>query len=408
MILHIPVQNKMDGQVRVAARIETESAIPNLPADLWYQFPERYEGYLSARAEGFAATALLTAMYCGENLDIRAPISPKFAYNLLEYRNIFHGWLPKIFHMVDVRYEKVEIEAGEGKAKGVASAFSGGVDSFYTLWSHLAENQPIVEARITHGLFLHGYDLRLDEAAPYQAIARKYTDLFHKYGLELILASTNAYQFAEFRIDWALFNGAPLIGAALLMSPLLQRFYIPGWTRYNDITPQGTSPLTDHLLSTDHLDIIHHGASASRFEKISLLIDWPVTYDLLRVCSNKQQSAELKNCSSCHKCYRTMVSLSILNALPKYVTFDPKLSLRDYFHWGIQTHMDIGMARDNRNRALKVGKIGLGLRVELAILINSAVKMAVRTMKFFIPRKVLYRLKRNIFKPESDQAGIQS
>jgi len=309
---------------------------------------------------------------------------------------------------VDVSYENVVTDHVESKATAVGTAFSGGVDSFFTLWTHLAQNQPIAEARITHGLFLHGYDLRLDEAAPYQAIARKYSDLFNKYGLELILASTNAYQFAEFRVDWALFNGAPLIGAALLMSPLLQRFYIPSWTRYNEITPQGTSPLTDHLLSTDYLDIVHHGGSTSRFEKISILIHWPDTYDLLRVCSKKQQSAELKNCSACHKCYRTMVSLSILNALPKYSTFDQKLSLGDFFHWGIQTHMDIGMARDNRNKALKVGKIGLGLEVELSILINIVVKIAVKTIKFFLPRKILYQIKRNIFKPESDEAGIQT
>lgn len=398
---------KLDGQITVAARVETQASVPNLPKDLWYRFPEKYEPNLSVQADGFAATALLVAMYTGEDLSIRAPISPKLAYGLLEYRNIFHGWLPKLFQMVDIRYEKVKIAAGGNKVKGVGSAFSGGVDSFFTLWSHLAENQPIVEARITHGLFLHGYDLRLDEAAPYQAIARKYSALFNKYGLELILASTNAYQFAEFRVDWALINGAPLIGAALLMSPLLQRFYIPSWTRYNEITPQGTSPLTDHLLSTDHFDIVHQGASISRFEKISILSHWPDTYDLLRVCSNKQQSAELKNCSACHKCYRTMASLSILNALPKYGTFDQKLSLGDFFHWGIQTHMDIGMARDNRNKALKVGKIGLGLGVELAILINIVVKITVKTIKFFLPGKILYQIKRNLFKPESDEAGIQ-
>jgi hypothetical protein len=56
---------------------------------------------------------------------------------------------------------------------------------------------------------------------------------------------------------------------------------------------------------------------------------------------------------------------------------------------------------------LKVGKIGLGLGVELAILINIVVKIAVKTIKFFLPGKILYQIKRNLFKPESDEAGIQ-
>lgn len=65
MILHIPITSIQDGQVRVASHVETASPVPNLPKDLWYQFPDRYESNLSVRADGFAATALLTAMYLG-------------------------------------------------------------------------------------------------------------------------------------------------------------------------------------------------------------------------------------------------------------------------------------------------------------------------------------------------------
>jgi hypothetical protein len=397
---------KRDGHITISSWFEMLTPVPDLPKDLWYRFPDRYEPCLALNADGFAATAMLVAMYTGEDLEIRGPISPKLAYNLLEYRNIFHAWLPKLFRMVDIRYEKVEKALAASRAGAVAAAFSGGVDSFFTLWSHLPENQALPDARLTHGLFIHGYDLRLDEESTYQAISNKYSNLFHGLGLDLILASTNAYQFAQFRIDWSLIFGAPLIGAALLLSPLIDRFYVPSGLSYNELAPQGSSALVDHLLSTESLDIIHHGASTTRFDKIVTLSKWPLTYQHLRVCTKKHQSAALKNCSSCHKCYRTMAALTILNALPKYTTFAPKLYWRDYLRWGIQTHMSLMFARDICKRAWKTGKIDLALGTWIAISINTVVKFALKTIKAFLPPKNLYRIKRMLFKPESDDTGI--
>ena len=406
MIVHIPTMRKQDGKVTIAARFELRSPLVYMPEYLWYQFPEQYEPNLSPRVDCFAATALLVAMYTGEELTIRGTISPRLAYGLLEYRNIFHSWLPRLFQMVDIRYENVDNNHLSQSAEAVATAFSGGVDSFFTLWSHLTENQAIPEARITTGLFIHGYDLRLDEETTYQTIAKKYSNLFRNLGLDLILTSTNAYQFSEFRIDWSLFFGPPLIGAALLLSPYLRRFYVPSGLSYNELAPQGSTALTDHLLSTESLEVVHHGASTSRFDKVAILTHWPVTYQHLRVCANKHQPDGLKNCSACHKCYRTMAALSVLDALPMYSTFAAKLSLRDYFRWGFQTHMNLVLARDIRMRAWKCGKMSLFIGIWIAITINIIVKNAVKITKFFLPRDNLYRLKRFLFKPESNESGV--
>jgi len=405
MILHIPIISKQDGQVRVAARLETESAIPNLPAELWYQFPERLGPNLSVRADGFAATALLTAMYIGEDLDIRAAISPKLAYNLLEYRSIFHAWFPKIYRMIDVRYEKVEAGRDDRRTGGVGTAFSGGVDSFFTLWTQLAQNQPIVEARVTHGLFMHGFDVRLDELDTFQAITQKYERLFNDLGLDLISASTNAHQFSEYRIDWSLFFGAPLIGAATFLSPLFQKFYVPSWIPYNEQTPNGSSALSDHLLSTENLEIIHHGASTNRFEKISLLAQWPVTHELLRVCANQVKSGGLQNCSHCHKCYLTMATLSLIGSLPAYTPFARKLTFWNYLHWGTHTHMSLPLTKDIRRRALKSGRIGMALGLTLAMAINVVLKAAIALLKVFLPQTLLYRFKLRLYKSGSNETG---
>jgi len=406
MILHPPTLTKDSGNICMASRIEMENPLPHLPETLWYRFDTRYEEWLSPRSDGFAATALLVAMYAGEDLTIYGPLSPKLAYGLSEYRNVFHAWKPELFKRVEIHFDQLESVPKESSQIGVATAFSGGVDSFYTLWSHLAENQVIPDARLTHGLFIHGLDLRLDDPENFRTVAQKYKDLFSGLGLELILAATNAYLFSEFRIDWVYFHGAPTIGAGLLLSPFLQRLYIPsGYPSYTKLVPNGVSPLTDHLLNTETLDIIHHGAKTSRYEKLSVLVNWPVTYHSLRVCSDKKRLDILQNCSSCHKCYRTMTVLEILNSLENYRNFSHKLSMGDYIRWGLFTHLNIRHARDIRGHAWKARKYKMAIFIQVAIILRKVNKFFVSLIKGILTKEQLYRIKRKVYKPESDNPG---
>jgi hypothetical protein len=342
-------------------------------------------------------------MYAGEALTIRGAISPKLAYGLLEYRNIFHAWMPSLFQMVDIEYAEILAPDPIGGVPGVATAFSGGVDSFYTLWAHMPENRVIPEARITHGLFIHGLDLRLDDESNFNIVAQRYAGLFHSLELELILASTNAYQFSEFRIDWTMFHGPPLIGAALLMSPFLGRFYVPSFYSYTEIAPQGSSPLSDHLLSTETMDVVHHGASKNRMEKLEVITQWPVTYDKLRVCSDKLRLKGLENCGSCHKCYRTMASLTILDTLENYRNFSTKLSASSYFRWGALTLMNVHQAAEIRRQAIKSGRIGMAILIQAAILLAVFRKFSIKLSKRLITREQLYRLKRVIYRAEIEE-----
>jgi hypothetical protein len=190
------------------------------------------------------------------------------------------------------------------------------VDSFYTLWANLPKNQPIPHAQVTHGLFVHGIDLRLDDKENYQSTVEPYDQMFKDLGLELIQVATNANQFAEFRIDWPIFFGAPLIGSAMLLAPWLTRFYLPSsMLSYLKLISQGSHPLIDHLLSTETTEIVHHGAAINRYDKLDKLVHWPVTHHKLRVCADKLRLVGLSNCSACHKCYRTMTLLELLDAL---------------------------------------------------------------------------------------------
>ena len=401
MIAHAPIITTKNDFVFLKSRFEMQKPIPYFPSELWYRFPEPYANHLSLRADAFAPTALLVAMFTGENLLVRGAISPLLAYNLLEYRNIYHSWQPNLFKKVDIKYELLEQSSPPQGNTAVATAFSGGVDSFYTLWAHRPENQSIVEAQITHGLFVHGLDLRLADEVSYNIAAQAYSKLFKELGLELIQAATNAYQFSEFRINWTMFFGTPLIGAALCLNSLIRQFYVPSSFSDFNIIPYGSSPLIDHLLSTESTNIVHHGASISRTEKTIILTNWPATFHKLRVCANKVRMNGLNNCGTCHKCYRMITLLDLLKALPNYSNFPKKMTPIPYVHWGLLNTLDPVTAKELRNKAASTGKIQVAFGIQVALIIDFCVDRVIGVLKKILSEERLYQLKRKVYKPET-------
>ena len=78
------------------------------------------------------------------------------------------------------------------------------------------------------------------------------------------------------------------------------------------VIPWGSSPLTDHLLSSEVFTVIHDGASHSRTEKVGEISDWPVGIKNLRVCW--QGKDKYKNCGQCEKCIRTKLNFLAVGA----------------------------------------------------------------------------------------------
>ena len=401
MIVHEPIKEIKNKEVVLSAQIETDNNIQHFPDRLWYQFPEKYAAYIQERTEPFAPTALLLAMYLGESLTVKGAISPRLAYHLFEYRKIFHAWYPELFRWIDISYKRVELFKDLKMGTGTATAFTGGVDSFYTVWSHLEENQPIPDARVTHGLFVCGLDLHLNDLEGYQAAVQVYDPVFRQLGLELVQAATNAYEFSALRIDWTIFHGVPLIGAALCLGPLFRRFYLPSsMLNYRKLIPYGSTPLIDHLLSTEITEIVNHGSGISRSEKVEKMIAWEVTHQRLRVCANKNDLHGVQNCGACHKCYRMMALLEILDAKSHYKNFSATMSVLSYIRWGLSNQVNPRLAKDLRSRALKAGEVWIALGVQVTMLVGGITNLIIKIIKSVLPPEKLYQLKRAVYASE--------
>jgi hypothetical protein len=337
VIIHHPEIVLSQGEVTISAKVEFDQVGTNTPDNLWIKFPEKYAKWISPRGDGFLCSLLLIGMYYQEDIEVRGEVSPLLAYNIPVVIKLYHQVWPTLFKQIDVRFSSIKsFESNQGDHWGVGTAFSGGVDSSFTLWSHLPGNQSIPSALITHGLFLHGFDILLSQPDYYDRLRKLYTDLFQRLNLELITASTNIYSFYEFRVDWAVAYCPPLIGAAMHLGRLLNRFYVPSSrSAINDIS-SGLPVITlstVHLLSTENLKSILHNPAFAREEKIDRIRSWPEIQGTLRVCAELIKPVEHINCSFCAKCLNLMAYLEIVGDLHKFASFHKPFRPIYFFRW---------------------------------------------------------------------------
>jgi hypothetical protein len=121
-------------------------------------------------------------------------------------------------------------------------------------------------------------------------------------------------------LSWELLHASVLAGSALNIN-LSKSFIIPSSHKFDySKSIWGSQQTTDFLLSTEYMDIIHHGADKTRAEKILYITEYPETYKNLRVCWEKIDG--LNNCSECEKCLRTMKIIEMSGNLRNYKTFN--------------------------------------------------------------------------------------
>jgi len=302
--------------VRVSAPIQyAADAVPS--AELWYEFTGVSENAISEGMDGFVAALVLVAMQHGPVLEVRGGISARARRGILEYQRVFHAWFPDTFSPVEIRSVGPSLATGGRRPTAVAAAFSGGIDSSYTLMTHLPEREPDKSWQISHAIFVHGFDIPLSAEEVFSEAATKYRQSLSALGVQLITVRTNIREFVN-HPSWNITHGSALASVALLLDRLLGRFYIPASFQYTDLGPWGSHPLVDPMLSSSTLEIIHDGAAA-RVDKVMQVAEWPEARQWLRVCWERPNAS--RNCGQCYNCLLTMVSLEIGGRLSQCPTF---------------------------------------------------------------------------------------
>jgi len=281
--------------------------------------------------------------------------------------------------MIEIDYGTLAGMAPSQVPNGVATAFSGGVDSFFTLNSHVLHER-IQNYRISHCLMINGFDFNnddIEDCTRFNRITQVYRPLLRELDVELLVTHTNITPFyaPSLRV-WNVHGNAHaafLSASALVLGGLLRCLFIPSGRPYSQLIPYGSHPMLDNLLSTETMESRHDGAQSSRFQKETVLAQWPEVYPRLRVCNRRTEfhskTGTLKNCCRCEKCMRTMVGLELVGALNHFTSFPEGLN-RKYL-WRIQMSTELGKNWIGLSwQALKKGRPGLTLDIFVALILS--------------------------------------
>lgn len=314
MIIHTPETRRENGKYIVSARLEYDQDI-NLPSELWFSVDEELDSHVSVRADIFLGSLIRVAKAINEDVHVRGELSPQLLFGFREYLKIHAAW--------SGNYDNIKINADKlvvpdpPREMAASCNISGGIDSFFTLWSQLPENEPVPELQVKYGIFSFGGYSPLRSELFHQKYVPRLKKMTQSLGVELLVVDTNIPLFKSFD-SWLPISSSH-IALPLLFSPLISIHYIPGSISYHQLGPWGAHPMTDHLFSIESLRIFTHGSEYYRFEKLREIVHWEPMYEYLQVCNNKE-AEELNDCT-CRKCLRTMMMLEVLGISDKITTF---------------------------------------------------------------------------------------
>lgn len=307
-----PEITRQNGEIIYCVHVQFAKGV----STLWYRLGEQFEDLVTDFSDSPLVALLIPAMLNGEDIYITGTISEKLHYNLSgSYQKLLQLIIPSLHR---IRIYPNDVQSGVTHGSGVATGFSGGIDSFCVLADHYYSD--IQKGfKLTHLLFNNvgshcGGEKQFDERC---ARLKPFVD---RIGLPFIKINSNVSAFYRKDFDFLQTHTPRNVSAALLIQKGIRRYmYASGYDYTNtfvgitdDIAYSDT--ITLPILSTEILDIFSSGSEYTRVEKTLRVANIPDSYSTLDVCIIDKG----RNCSTCHKCMRTLVTLDIAGFLDRY------------------------------------------------------------------------------------------
>jgi len=312
-----PGHGLLPGNVRFTG-IVTEAGKADGP--IWIDVPEALSAAVTERLDAWLLWVLPHAFETQQDVVLEGRVDSELLRNAHDLMEIWSRWRPDR-RPIRVRAEPAaEANAGQGPVR-TGLFFSGGVDSFFSLFHHdemVREHPEWRERPVDDLVYVDGFDIPLEAtealAAKRVTLERIATDT----GKTLIVLATNLRQTGVKQLWGRVMHGPALGGVGLLLGNLWKTAMLSAWCCYEDTDPWGSTALTDPYFTASATRTRHYGGGHDRFDKLAFLVRFPIVLDTLHVCWQERSEG---NCGQCEKCLRTLVALDVLGARERAATF---------------------------------------------------------------------------------------
>lgn len=244
------------------------------------------------------------------------PVSEELYYNLK------YGFIDSIYstnsHLRRINIDVPLISRLDSSCKNiVATGISCGVDSLYTVWNHLHNN----DHTLTHLMYFDiGAHLTNELAQQRKELAINFSK---EVNLPLIIVDSNLPNLLT-EIQGRAYNHLVyhtyMMASIILCMQSAIKYYFYSSTYsfdhfnlslYDDCAKYDLFSL--NTFSINGTKIISAGGAVSRIDKVKSISSFPLSYKYLNVCI-----ANIKNDCLCFKCIRTLLELDAIGVLDRY------------------------------------------------------------------------------------------
>ena len=278
---------------------------------LWYEIHSDAPYVPTVDLDSFAIATIFIAMQTGGTLKIHGAASPQLLSNLEEFSHVWHRWKPNRYRPVEIWASKEQEQAADSQVAYI-SAFSGGLDSVFTLYRHAKARCVRQQRPIKAAAMVHGFDIPLEQIEEWQNASHNSKIMCNDLGVEFLTVRTNWRQLG---INWEDGHGAGLASVLTLFADHFKGGLI-ATSPYDFLQPGGNNALTQPMFSSGRFEIIGDGGGFTRFNKVALISEWEEGCRHLRVCWEGPKKD--RNCCICEKCIRTILNFRVVKgSLPE-------------------------------------------------------------------------------------------
>jgi len=353
--LHIyPLEQRIDKSkhIRSCSIVKLNNDFKEDEFILWFKFNnlEFISDIDDNDCDSYLLSMIHDAMVENRKIVVHGSVSESLLNNLVEYINIWSTWCNVDYygHTKEVKCNYIEIDVEnivedynihDQISYGVpyqdhsaaVLAFSGGVDSMFSLWSHYNNELSHQNKKIKYAVFIGGADISLSLLEKYDIWFKDISEILNSMGISFHRVDTN---FREVSTSyWPMSHGVALTSILNHFKPMVRTGIIASSTNYTDFIsgvkghlPWGTNPITDYLMGQENFKILHSGGTHRRQDKILKIGSWLDGKNNLRSCWEgphgiKQMNENILNCGKCRMCIKTMFcfminKLEIPNSFP--------------------------------------------------------------------------------------------